>query len=93
MHRRLQNAECTSENSGLNIGDSLIYVPILHIRLIRFWKFESIDIFPNDENLQIANWQIATDDHQGQKTEFTTGGLKTHSFLYRAQNICTNNQL
>ena len=47
-----------------------------------------LDIFPNEENWQIGNWQIATDtlivNIKAPKAEFQMGVWRHHSFLYIA---------
>ena len=53
-----------------------------------------IDFFPNEEDLQVCNWQIDTVTLiaivKAQRQNFCGS---RYSFPYRAQNICTSKQL
>ena len=61
--------------------------------------YENIPNRHFSENIKLVSWQLAecyrqnNCDYQGSNSEFPIEVWKYQSFLYRAQNICTNKQL
>ena len=66
--------------------------------LFNLFRISKSQIGPFSKLRKLGNWQFADCNrhincyHRGPEADFY-GVLKHHSFLYKAQNICTNKQL